>query len=264
MVIGLLVLYYKKYAQKAIYEFEKLIYSISNEVKIIIIINSDILLDDKYEFIKGSNKCAEFSAWQEGLDYVKNKYGNNVNGVIFANDTFCYHREYKNIHSLVFKKIIKKTILEKIKPVISGEYCAYKKGIFVEGIEIKGWISTYLYAVNKVFLEKIMWCIVVDDNKLNKLFPGNERYDKFFGSDIDNSYKDLMMEWLFKGKKAWYKSEELDINNVNKFTLKAKCIYMEMVLSKKIDEYDVKINNINKSIIIIILKILNKIGLNKL
>lgn len=85
IVFGILVVYSDDYFVKSIVEFNKILKLINRRYKLIVVFNKNIpektsrsQIDEiDLDFVRGSNHLHEFSAWDEGLNFVKNNYLND-------------------------------------------------------------------------------------------------------------------------------------------------------------------------------------------
>lgn len=225
MLYGILVCYYEKYKVKAIDDFLKLLSEIRDDFSLIVVNNNHSLLP--YENVKvieidGSNVGGEFSAWDEGLSFIKNKHHEFKDDdlFIFANDTFNHHRFFSFIDKYYFKKAIF-TALNEPHPVLVGEVNSFGESFTIDGVRANGWVSTYLFSVNLHFLQAAA-PFNMDDECFFCLVKNITTKEVVF-TDLVSKNIDLHLNgWLFpsRRKHQWYGSKNASLELL-KFKIKA-------------------------------------------
>uniref|UniRef100_UPI00124FF819 hypothetical protein n=1 Tax=Acinetobacter ursingii TaxID=108980 RepID=UPI00124FF819 len=160
MIVFILLVYTEEYFPKAWREINFLAKNISHDYKIIVVNNNhNFTLDSA---IIGNNDHYEFSGWDSGVELIKEKYKDNLEHVVFANDTFCHHRKWNFYHKMKFITGFKKFINQNSFG-ICGEKNYFGKDFFLNDTKLQGWISTYLFIVNSYF-------VLSENFKFNRAF----------------------------------------------------------------------------------------------
>ena len=222
--IGILAGYTLRYIIKA----KTIIEEVGTTKKLLVINNRDILekvrMDKRFEMwtiLEGSNSNGEYSAWQEALNYI---IKNNIeyDKVIFANDTVNVHRCFTKMRLLLFCYRIVNS-----KNAYIGSFVRLRKNkrFMLDSIEdrsetkLKGYISTYLFALDKVALARLNNQIDYHDKLNSYINNEGKSSDDFFEKSLDLTLKNRLVHWLFSGK-GWYKSEKLTKKNREMFRRK--------------------------------------------
>jgi hypothetical protein len=141
-LVAIIACYYPAYFEQAIKNLERLLTSIKPEFQIIVINNNDQPIKHKgLNVVKGSNQCWEFSAWDEGIEFMTNNYSDFTQSTfVFLNDTFYTHRIFTFLDFHFFKAGVKRVSHGKFD--IAGEFNSFGESFTVQGIKSLGWIST--------------------------------------------------------------------------------------------------------------------------
>jgi hypothetical protein len=180
-----------------------------------------------WETLAGSNSFAEFSGYQEGLNYIRETYTLSASDVcLFVNDTINSHRKF----SLLREFHLARMLINLPKYSFGGyiESCDWA-GFSICSRPITEWVSTYAFAL--------------DSQSLRKLDYKIEHKELFESIDIDNlshsmssSYsvsdplRDHIIKWL---SEDWYNAKPISLWNSEKLKLKVACILNEKLLSAK-------------------------------
>ena len=175
----------------------------------------------RWEIVRGSNELAEFSGWQEGLDYL----GTDSDRVIFLNDTVTTHR---------LLTIGRKLSMVKAFQTASGASIVGKmdftKGFFeLAGLQLGSWISTFCFMLTSAALRRMNYRLY-DPESTDSCVPGGLLEDRFFANmspDLERHLRHL----LFEG--GWYASEPLSSSNNQRMKFKARCVVAEKTLSAR-------------------------------
>lgn len=254
MVYGVLLLYYDKYAFRAINEFKMLLSNLDSDYRIILVCNNfnlkqNILKKIDYNVLDGDNSAWEFSGWQKGLSSLSLE-DNDV--VIFANDTFCHHNYWGKYEKFLFQKQFKKLIKKNSKKpfsAISGNVDTFGEKFSLEGCSASGWVSTYLFLITGTLLKQL-------DNKLTirELISFDGIKGDFIWDDgVSENLKKHIINWMFSigdAQSGWYKKDDVDLMYKSK---KIQSILNEKYLSACCNKnggivYDVKDINILRKI----------------
>ena len=254
MVYGVLLIYYDKYAIRAIHEFKLLLDKLDCNYEITLVCNSPGLKNNlpqnsNFKIVDGDNSSWEFSGWDRGI--IKDDLHDN-DVIIFANDTFCHHNYWGKYEKFLFEKQFAKLIKKNSsKPfsAISGNVDTFGENFSLEGCSTSGWVSTYLFLVTATLLKQL-------DNKVTtrKLINYDEiNDDLIWDESISENLKKHINNWMFLNTDAqsgWYKKDDVDLIYKSK---KIQSILNEKDLSASCNEnggiiYDVKDINILRKI----------------
>lgn len=245
LFVGVLLIYYEKYAYKALVEFIGLMDMISDGNEIVVVVNNlsiekkivnivdTINLDRKMPLnvILGDNSVREFSGWQVALDL----YNDSVyKAVVFANDTFVHHRVFNWWSKRSYSRCIQ-DIGFLSYPIACGNMMGAPRKISLGGAEICKWISTSIFALNYFAIEKLGKRIHPDLQELHALVPGSANEQTFFSSLLDKSMREHLIGWLFRpdNNSSWYGSSILTNSNSLAMKEKSMCILSEKWLASK-------------------------------
>jgi hypothetical protein len=254
--IGVLLLYYDKYAEKALQEFVELMDLVSDRNKIIVVINNPLIKEqvimllklinverqNPVKFVIGDNSIREFSGWQSALDlYVNSIYS----AIVFANDTFVHHRTFNWWSKKSYSRCIQRLGLES-KPNACGSLTSSDKLLTLEHVEINRWISTSIFAINRSAIEKLENRIHPEYQQLLDWIPGVAREESFFSPQLDKPMKEHLVRWLFQANGinlSWYGAASLTKYNAESMKAKAMCILSEKWLAMRMIMTGVKMSD---------------------
>jgi hypothetical protein len=213
-LVAIIACYYPAYFEQAIKNLERLLTSIKPEFQIIVINNNDQPIKHKgLNVVKGSNQCWEFSAWDEGIEFMTNNYSDFTQSTfVFLNDTFFTHRVFTFLDFYLFKKSIQKVVLKKCD--FSGEVNSFGETFYVNTLGANKWVSTYLFALQASKLKTIGKFCKFDQQNSN--LQVNTESKKI---TIDECSENLLVhleKWFFpkNPKLGWYKNSSNPDNNV--------------------------------------------------
>lgn len=241
MVFGILVVYSDSYFIRSLIEFNRILRLSKRRYKLIVVFNNQCLADQfnsnkshniEYDYVLGSNELHEFSGWNEGLDFVRNKYANYYHdaGYVYCNDTICHHRVYTFFHTLILSVCCNLALISN-KPKIAGDVHSTGKDFTFNEIKFNSWVSTYFFVINKHAMKLFNFDILPTKEVLNKYLLGGHDENHFFSESLDSTLRERFLYDLFHG--GWHKSESLSHANQNKFYCKARSIIAEFNLSSK-------------------------------
>lgn len=236
-VIGVLVCYYPGYRKKAINKFLSILNALTNNYKLVVVNNDNSIDKEKYSCldsihheIDGSNRSWEFSAWDEGILYLReNELISDSDIIIFANDTFCYHRIFSFYNKWLFVNAFK--TLFSNEGLFVGEICQLPFSYTIFGLRANSWISTYLFGVRYKDLPSLepfdKVGRVINLPELIKIVDKKVL--------ISKSSPEICMHlsnWLFPsvGEHGWYKAKHGNLGSDLAFN-KLKAIVNEKLLS---------------------------------
>lgn len=236
-VIGVLVCYYPEYRNKAIKKLLCILNALTDDYKLLVVNNRNSV--DKKEYgcselihheIDGSNKSWEFSAWDEGVFYLReNGLISDSDIIVFANDTFCYHRPFSFYNKWLFVNAFRKLFFN--EGLFVGEICQLPFYYTIFGLKANSWISTYLFGVRYKDLpslepfDKVGQMINVPE--LIKIVD-----KKILISRSSPKICMHLSNWLFPsiGEHGWYKAKNGNLDGDLVFN-KLKAIVNEKLLS---------------------------------
>lgn len=248
MLVIVLLVYYEKYCASSLFEIKKIAQKTSDNCKIILVNNNpnEIFEDDFTDviYLKGDNSNYEFSGWDVALKYIRRNYNSEENlSVIFANDTFCFHRKWFYLKRISFIFLFK-DFIKRNRRGIGGEVNSICQSYCINDQINLGWVSTYLFILSGD--------IVLDEKfYLNNI---NSYWDKFilkvdndniyFKTEFDENLGLHLNKWLFpkKNEKGWYNSSNI---NIEKKIKKLESILNEKLLSSNIIRMNAFIYDVN-------------------
>jgi hypothetical protein len=199
-------------------------------------------------FLQHDNTYYEFGAWQLGLDYIC-KNGFEFDKVVFANDTFCNHRNFGFIEKLAFKRVFSRREELSI-PYYYGHVDKTKKKFILETVDFSYWISTYLFCMNKLMLSAIEYRILPKEDVFGKYLVGGDREADFFSSDMDSDLSEHLRSWLFGHKRhSWRNARPLSSKNSQFMYNKALSILCEKILTVRALQHNAIIVNVDDFLI---------------
>jgi hypothetical protein len=206
MIYGILLIYYPEYANAAINCFRSLLSGISKDHHLIVVDNACCNLDiADATYISGDNENWEFSGWQKGLDLLKSRPSAEL--VIFANDTFASHRNWRSKDERAFSKGFQRlTTFSSV--AIAGEVNLAAGRSELMGLPAGAWVSTYLFAVTPQFLKSVDYQLCLPESQLDTMVYGirNGRVD--WGTGVNAELKTHIEQWIFPTaeRSGWYKA----------------------------------------------------------
>jgi len=176
-----------------------------------------------WDVIVGSNRMAEFSGWQEGLDRLWERSGGFDHGVIFVNDSVVTHRRFRLPRLFATRWSMRSAH----GAALVGFRDAVGSHFSIGDLDFDDWTSTYCFALTQQALERLEFRLY-DSHKVQACVPGGNDEAKFFAG-ISPNLEHHLRNWLFGG--GWYGSQRLGSSNRAAMELKARCIIAEKLLS---------------------------------
>lgn len=239
IIFGVMLSYYPHYLDAALTEFIAILSSISHNYKVIVVNNNPDgnslkLVDDHVVVIDGDNSSWEFSGWHVGLKYIKQtEHFSNANCIIFANDTLNKHRIFSFVDRKLFVNSIKS--MPKTRPAICGELNAIganPESFSIYMAKANGWISSYLYALNRPMLLRLDQFDMKSEFD-RALLKYNQHGFQFDSLLVSQNLSDYIRDWLFPdvARHGWYGSSRIAAGNVELLKNKLRAILNEKFLS---------------------------------
>jgi hypothetical protein len=240
----ILVCYYQKYLDDALLALNKMFKTFDDET-IIVIVKNNTEIDTSniqqtcftHHVIEGSNTSWEFSAWDEGIDYLKKKYCLNDSLMVFVNDTFCKHRVFTSIDMKLFKQGFSQA--KSNENLIAGEFNTTAKQFTILEQPLNGWLSSYLFAIKGNALSKIL--PLTKSQVMYKDIPLIDFEQRTINlSNCSDNFSAHIEQWLFpkKPSSGWYKSGS---SSTNQDLMKNKLL---AILNEKLLAYTAQKNGL--------------------
>lgn len=248
---GILVVYSEAFADTAIRLFAWMVRRIDPDAGIVVLCNNTQLQLKSYEgvtVLQTSNFLHEFGAWQSGLDHVRGMDGaQQLQSVIFANDTFCHYRPMGVLEQAAFLQGAVDGARNG-KPAACGELAllpdrsAYTYG----GTRMNEWIATYFFAVNRPALDGIGWRMHPPIEEVSRLVPGGLDEAGFFAPELDPKLRHHFGAWLFGSTEipTWRRSRPLDADNHDMMMGKAHMLICEQDLTARLRRCGTRIHSV--------------------
>lgn len=245
------VSYYSKYFDESLKKLVNLSNKISKNATIIVVNNNQISNiienNNKFDLLIGDNSSWEFSAWDQGIQYIEKKYKiKNDDVIIFANDTFCQHRHFSYLDKVIFAKNFKK--LYQYSDIVVGDVDSFGESFSILSKVGNKWISTYLFGMRYSTAKKCFPFSSLIDMEKNILIENGE----IKGIDVSQSLLKHLESWLFSSNDiGWYKSKKVDENILKK---KLMAILHEKNLSCKLIESNITLVGVYSPFVVKLLR----------
>jgi hypothetical protein len=244
--IAIFVSYYPHYLKSCLPPLKKLINHSKASSQILVVNNNNQSINDMGDditVIKGSNKEWEFSAWDEGVEYLTQNYTHlEESTIVFLNDTFYSHRVFTLIDLILFKRVVKKVALKQYD--FAGELNSFGEPFEVLGCKSNGWISTYLFCINGNKLKELTPFCKVDGHYADQI-KYDQQAKKLILKNCSDNLTHHLEAWFFPAnpKLGWYKNSS-DTDNSDLFKKKIVAILNEKLLfatalTRNLSVYDV-------------------------
>ena len=188
-----------------------------------------------WQLVQGSNRDAEFSGWQEGLD-VLGESAAHRSGVVFVNDSVCTHRHFSLARQIAFVRTLRTSVgCNLVGFQDSADRRALSIGpdvdlqLTIAGMELPAWTSTYCFALTWQALKKLQ-CRLYDPALVEECVPGGASETTFFRR-LSPHLDEHVRSWIFGG--GWYGSRPLSPENAAQMQMKARSIAAEFLLSAR-------------------------------
>lgn len=229
----------------ALSELKALIFKImpNCNLHVVIVDNStandiEICLDPRTNVISGNNTSRDFSGYDRGLEWIRNRRKlNNNTVVVFANDTI-----HESVNLPFFQRLNEQLfkLFMKMDGTVGYVDCFPVK-VKLGRLKFKSWIKSNLIFIKYSNLRNIdkISLPFTDD----KIFSDN--WNEFFAKNsvANKDYQKLLKGWLFgekvRGinfKERWHSAKPLTRRNFSLFKVKTRAILSEHFLSARLIE----------------------------
>jgi hypothetical protein len=178
-----------------------------------------------WETVLGSNSFAEFSGYQEGLNYIRETYTLAATDVcLFVNDTINSHRKF----SILREFHLARMLISLPKYSFGGyiESCGWT-GFSIRSRSIPEWISTYTFALDAQSLSKLDYRI--EHRELFESIEIDSLSHRMSSSySVSEPLRHHILKWL---SEDWYNAKPISLWDSEKLKLKIACILNEKFLS---------------------------------
>lgn len=198
-----------------------------SEQHLIIVENAAVGIDVKsgFRIVTGSNRYAEFSAWQEGLELIAASLADE-DAVLFVNDTAFENRIFCGLIEWNFHSAIN-ALVNQTEPVLLGETMRTRGAYAIDGVKFEWWVSTYMFFLNMAALRRLQFKVLEVD-----AFAVDAAESHLISTRISTDLAVHINRYLLtKGPRSWHRAAALRTENRSIMTLKAGCIINEMALS---------------------------------
>ncbi len=227
-IYGILVVYYEKYYEKSILEFQKLLRCISDRYELIIVSNNKSISLKGFIFHYCENEKSEFSAWDYGISKINNIDKDDI--LILANDTFCQHRPWGGVERNLFSKTFSRNLRKNFSG-IAGHINSYNHPYEIIGFSSNRWVSTYLFSLSGDAVIFLKNRLTLTENQLINIFKNVDGNNIYWGSAVNNVFKYNIANWLSPdNKNGWYKKNISDEEKKTKLSAISNELYLSAVL----------------------------------
>ncbi len=180
--------------------------------------------------IGGDNTYLEFSGWQRGLDFARER-GLLGDACLFANDQFLhqslFHRRLVNSAALECALRYDAMVGQRMIPPVTGQ---------ILGNPIIPYVRTHLFLVSSRVLDKLSSLLSLDQRAIHQLFlDGYDPAVPLFRSDapISKSIRDLITSHLHS---SWYRKKPYTAEHFDALRAKAISILNAFLLSVRVHQ----------------------------
>lgn len=192
---------------------------------------------EKWWTISGSNSFAEFSGYQEGLEWlISFKSFTRRSIVIFANDTIASHRSF--ICGSI--EVIAQQILSQQEGISGFVESRGWKGFSIGNMAFDKWISTFFFSAT--FDDLIKLNFKIKDSIVNSLVMRQDS-GLIFSPVVSTELQQHIIKWLTTPGQ-WHGAKPLQDWDKELLHLKTACILSEKLLSAKCITKQIAINEL--------------------
>ena len=191
--------------------------------------------------IGGDNRFWEFSAWQKGLDFLRDRHI-NPDFIIFANDSFLNHekrgKDYK-----YYKLRINSITLNRLNNSVLGYVDRRKESQTLLGHDVSSWVRTNMFVMPYKVAEQLELPLL-GDRIINEILPTGYTKRIFKETDHLNLKLRIFLEnWIVR---EWHQAATPTAENWDFLRSKLVSILNERMLTARIRELDLEIINMNR------------------
>jgi len=236
-----------KFQKSSINLLIKIAKKLKKKFKIIIVDHlskKNFQLADNINSISSNHEYREFSNWESGLIYLRDKKPNLYNsqqfeGLVVSNDSVLQHRPFDIAKLDSFIEGVKSSISQKI-PTLFGDVSEIKSSPpYFNESRVSKYVSTYIFFFNKTGFKLLKSFI---NKNVDKIFCKNNENNSVLSNTglVNNSknYYQYLERWLYKKNlyDKWYLHQALNHKNFDFLKLKFKSIVLEHYLSQSFVE----------------------------
>ncbi len=223
--LGILVVYEPSRAKYALEKFENFIARTFKDYSIKVVTNNIEVEGD----VVGSNTCAEFSGWDEGLS------GSNYEDydvIIFANDTLGSRRPFGLVEKTTFlnnlsvaTKANRLFLVGGLSWHINYELVARKRKFVLK------WVRTDLFALSPVAINKING-VSLSEEEISTMVKADPKGNFIMSQNLPEVVRCRVHDWLDPATPShgWHGSAKAS-KSVKR--LKAMCVLQELDLTRR-------------------------------
>lgn len=188
--------------------------------------------DPLWDILPGDNADLDFSAYFQGLDFLKAKHGQELGVVIFINDSlFLRHNPLANLQRIVG---LTSLLAEMKAPAITGKADSYQTICLRNPWSgLNSYVSTYCFALNngaQSILGRLRALAEADG-----LYDTSGNFSTNWGSPLNPAFRELLLANIHYSASPYrWHSISKHQNNAPLLQKKVRCIYYEHRLSGEI------------------------------
>jgi hypothetical protein len=256
MIAGVLVLWDSAKAESSVHEFQEVLRALDSDNRIIVVSNNPTLRlqQQGVELAFWNNQLREFGAWDHGLTLIEQEQRNHLSLVVFANDTFLFHRSWGRLERYAFVKGMR--FIARHDRGLAGAASTFHQPFRLRDVVQQQWISTYLFAITPALLQDLDWKLSAEQSLFAEMLTERDDEEVFFSMAMDRALSTHLVGWLFgrPGQHAWRNSTPLTASNLADFIGKAQSILCEIALTARCLSAGATIHDVNRDILIRLLK----------
>jgi hypothetical protein len=231
-ILGILVVYDESRAEASITSFRQDIHALSDINTILVVANSKI---DSLG-LRGSNRCGEFSGWDEGLQAIS-LHGYDI--IVFANDTYWLNDRFNASSRQLFRHALKKANPSRFMLGEVSWQIYWHNLLQLKPFQLR-WVRTSIFALSRDALQQLER-VGVGEIQLSSLIL-NSGPRRHFCGDFPPLMLERINKWLFplNPEEGWHSAQTSDDARL---LLKAKCVLQELQLSERCNDAGVSLVN---------------------
>lgn len=238
--------------------FKKILLILSKNINGVIVNNSKYKLnipDKNIEIINGTNISHEFSGYQEGYDFLNQKFNVNKEDIFIVSNDTIFNNHYYSILTIYYIDILFNKYKLQNKFVI-GEIDKCKTKDF------NYWISSYFFISNKRTLDEV-YPFCLEKHEYKKIIEDTNPPKIFWNNFFSESLQKIIDDFLNPGSKnSWYQTHKKTFSKMH-FNIKLYNTINERMLTDKFVKANAKIYNIRGNIILRITRLFEMYILRK-